>query len=67
MDTVTKKKGGDKTEDTDKMASKNGHRLGREKGALELTQEEIRAEKRRKLTLKVFNAFYEDHQKNSRG
>lgn len=30
----------------------------------ELTEEEIRAEKRRKLTLKVFRMVYEDHHKS---
>ena len=65
MDTVTKKKGNGKTGAADKTAAQNGRAPGRKTKTVELTEEEIKAEKRRKLTLKVFRLVYEDHQKKS--
>lgn len=48
-----------------KAAAKMGAPSPRKaKKAVELTEEEIRAEKRRKLTLKVFRLVYEDHHKS---
>jgi hypothetical protein len=47
-----------------KTTAGNGGASGRKAKGIELTEEEIRAEKRRKLTLKVFRLIYEDHHKS---
>jgi hypothetical protein len=47
-----------------RAAAGNGGSSGRKAKAVELTEEEIRAEKRRKLTLKVFRMVYDSHHKS---
>ena len=62
MDTDNKKKESRKS--TNKPLSGNGWASGQKAKAVELTEEEIRAEKRRKLTLKAFRMAYDSHHKS---
>jgi len=62
MDTDNKKKEGRKS--TNKTLSGNGGSRTGKKRTRELTEEEIRAEKRIKLTLKAFRLIYEDPHKS---
>lgn len=64
MDTKTSKKQNGKGAASGKATPRRSARSGRAAKKVQLTEEEIRAEKRRKLTLKVFRMVYEDHHKS---
>jgi hypothetical protein len=64
MDRKPEKKENGKAQAGSKPAARSGGASGRKAKAVELTEEEIRAEKRRKLTLKAFRMVYDSHHKS---
>lgn len=64
MDSKAPKKQNGKAAAGGKAAPRRSTAPGRTAKKPELTEEEIRAEKRRKLTLKAFRMVYESHHKS---
>jgi hypothetical protein len=64
MDSKPKKTENGKARPGSRTTAGNGGASARKAKAIELTEEEIRAEKRIKLTLKAFRMVYDSHHKS---